>query len=105
MMDALGIPPAALRDRDALELARVWVAERGLHCALKVGLYAGDGVARETAAWGIILADMAGHVADALSVEGMGSRADLLEALIESFNIEAAAPSSQRTGGRGAERG
>jgi hypothetical protein len=100
MMDALAIPPAALRDTDALELARVWIAERGLHCSLKVGLYAGDGVSRETAAWGIILSDLAGHVADALSAEGMGSRADLLDALVESFNNEAAEPSSRRTGGR-----
>lgn len=102
MMDALAIPPAALRDTDALELARVWIAERGLHCSLKVGLYAGDGVSRETAAWGIILPDLAGHIADALSAEGMGSRADLLDALVESFNREAAEPSSRRTGGRGA---
>ena len=104
-MDALGIPPAALRDANALELARVWIAEQGLHCALKVGLYAADGVSRETAAWGIILADLAGHVADALSVEGMGSRANLLDALVERFNDEVSAPSSDRTGGRGAEAG
>ena len=104
-MDALGIPPAALRDADALELARVWIAEQGLHCSLKVGLYAGDGVSRETAAWGIIFADLAGHVADALGAEGMGPRADLLDALVESFNEEVAAPSSQRTGGRGAAAG
>ena len=102
-MDALGIPPAALRDTDSLELARVWIAQQGLHCSLKVGLYAGDGVSREMTAWGIILADLAGHVADALSAEGMGSRVTLLEALVESFNDEVAAPSSGRTGGRGAE--
>jgi hypothetical protein len=100
-MDVLGIPPAAVRDVDALELARVWIAERGLHCSLKVGMYAGDGVSRETAAWGIILADLAGHVADALSAEGMGSRADLLDALVGSFNSEVLAPSARRTGGRG----
>ena len=105
MMDALGIPPAALRDTNALELARVWIAEQGLHCSLRVGLYAGDGVSRETAAWGIILADLAGHVADALSAEGMGARTDLLDALTESFNTEMAAPSSRRTGGSGAEVG
>jgi len=104
-MDALGIPPAALRDPAALELARVWIAEQGLHCSLRVGLYAGDGVSRETAAWGIILADLAGHVADALSAEGMGSRADLLDALAERFNDEKAWPSSERTGGRVVEAG
>lgn len=49
-MDALGIPPAAVRDANALELARVWIAEQGLHCSLRVGLYAADGVDRETAA-------------------------------------------------------
>jgi hypothetical protein len=102
-MDALGIPPAAVRDANALELARVWIAEQGLHCSLRVGLYAADGVARETAAWGIILADLAGHVADALSAEGLGSRADLLDALVERFNDEAAEPSSERTGRRGRE--
>jgi len=102
-MDALGIPPAAVRDANALELARVWIAEQGLHCSLRVGLYAADGVDRETAAWGIILADLAGHVADALSAEGLGSRADLLDALVERFNDEAAEPSSERTGGRGRE--
>jgi len=32
----------------------------------------------------------------------MGSRADLLDALIESFNPKAAAPSSERTGEPGA---
>ena len=103
-MDALGIPPAALRDVSAMELGRVWVAERGLHFSLRVGLYAGDGVSRETAAWGIILADLAGHVSDALSAEGMGSRADLLDALVESFNQEAARPSSERNGERGAQQ-
>ena len=62
-------------------------------------------MSRETAAWGIILADLAGHVADALSAQGMGSRANLLDALVESFNDEVAMPSSERTGGQGAEAG
>jgi len=102
-MTALGLPPAALRDADALELARVWIAERGLHCALRVGLYTGNGASGEITAWGLILADMAGHVADALSAEGMGSRTDLLEALAERFNQEVASPTSERSGERGTE--
>jgi hypothetical protein len=102
-MDARAIPPAALRDANAVELARVWIAEQGLHCALKFGLYAHDGVDRETSAWGIILADLAGHVADALSAEGMGARAALFEAIVERFYEEVSAPSSERTGGAGSE--
>jgi len=104
-MDALAIPPAALRDGDALDRARARIAEQDLHCALKVGLYAGDGVSRETAAWGVILADLAGRVADALSAEGLGSRTALLEALIDSFGREVAGPSSERTDGRGVGAG
>jgi len=33
------IPPAAVRDPDSFELLRAWVAEKGLHCSLKVGTY------------------------------------------------------------------
>ena len=58
----------------------------------------------ETAAWGIILADLGGHVADALGADGMG-RAEPLDALIESFNDEVAAPSSRRMDGSGAAAG
>ncbi|GGL27628.1 DUF5076 domain-containing protein [Caulobacter rhizosphaerae] len=102
-MNVLGIPPAALRDAEALELARVWIAERGLHCSLRVGLYADDGASGETRAWAIILADMAGHIADALSAAGMGSRADLLDALADRFNAEVASPTSARRAEWGVE--
>ncbi|OYX05851.1 MAG: DUF5076 domain-containing protein [Caulobacter vibrioides] len=97
-MDVRVVPSAALRDANAVELARVWIAERGLHCSLKCGLYADQGVVMETTAWGIVLADMAGHVADALSAEGMGPRAALYDAIIGSFNVEAAMPTAQRAG-------
>lgn len=100
-MNALGIPPAALRDAEALELARVWIAERGLHCSLRGRLYADAGVSGETTAWGVILADMAGHVADAPRAWAPG--ADLLDALAERFNAEVASPTSERRGDRGAE--
>lgn len=100
-MDVLTIPSAALRDANAVELARIWIAEQGLHCSLKFGLYAHDGVARETMAWGIILADLAGHVADALSVEGMGNKAALFAAIVERFNDEVSSPSSARKGEAG----
>jgi hypothetical protein len=76
----------------------VWIAERGLHCALNVGMYAEAGVQQETSAWGIILADIAGHVADALSKDGLGNRAELFQAIVEGFIEETADPSSALTG-------
>lgn len=97
-MDVRIVPSAALRDPNAIELARLWIAESGLHCSLKCGLYADQGVVMETTAWGVILADMAGHVADALCAEGMGPRAALYDAIVGSFNVEATMPTAQRTG-------
>lgn len=102
-MDARAAPPAALRDVNAVELARIWIAEKGLHCSLKFGMYAEGGVEGETTAWGIILADLAGHVADALSAEGMGSRARLFDAIVETFIAEVSAPTSERMGGPSSE--
>ncbi|MCA0356781.1 MAG: DUF5076 domain-containing protein [Proteobacteria bacterium] len=100
-MDVRALPPAALRDPNAVELARVWIAEHGLHCSLRCGLYAERDVVMETTAWGIILADMAGHIADALNGAGFGPRLALFEAVVGSFNVECLAPTSERTGGGG----
>lgn len=97
-MDVRVLPSTALRDANTVELARIWIAEHGLHCSLRCGLYAGQGAVMETTAWGIILADMAGHVADALSAEGMGPRAVLYDAIVGSFNVEATFPAAQRAG-------
>jgi hypothetical protein len=97
-MNAREIPPAALRDGDAVELLRVWIAEQGLHCSMKIGMYADEGASAEIAAWGVILADLAQHVADALSAEGLGARADLLEGIVENFNEEVSSPTSERIG-------
>lgn len=68
-MKAIGIPPAARADPKAVEMARVWVAQQGLHCVLNVGTYRDSGF-REATAWGVMIADMARHVADALLAAG-----------------------------------
>jgi hypothetical protein len=100
-MQALSIPPAALRDPDAVELARIWIAERGLHCSIKVGMYAESGASREISAWGIILADITHHLAAALEAEGLGVKADLKERLVEAFQHEISTPSSDHATKRG----
>jgi len=75
-MKAQPVPPAALRDADSVEMARIWIAEKGLHCGLNIGLYENNGI-DETRAWGIILADMARHVSNALAARGSAPGADI----------------------------
>ena len=60
------VPDAALRDKDAVEMARVWIAEKGLHCSLKIGMYQESFDVPEQKAWGKILSDMTRHIANAL---------------------------------------
>lgn len=76
MTDVRIMPYAALRDTRAIGLARIRIAE-GAPLFAEVRPQCRQRVVMETTAWGVILADMAGHVADALSAEGVGPRAAL----------------------------
>ena len=92
------IPPAALEDPDAVELARIWIAAKGLHSSLRIGIYEKQGIA-ETKAWGVILADMIRHLSDALS-EGDSRKADIKAQEIMSHLVEELDwPTSSRSGG------
>ena len=92
------IPEAALRDKDAVEMLRVWIAERRMHCSIKVGMYRETTNIPEEKAWGIIFADTARHIAHALE---SGYAVNLEESLMkirDSFIKELDAPTSQATG-------
>jgi hypothetical protein len=55
----LSIPPIAKSDPDAIEVVRVWVAKGGQHVSLNPLAW------EDPQAWGIVLADLAGHIANA----------------------------------------
>jgi hypothetical protein len=55
--DELVIPGEAKRDVNSFEVLRVWIANNGQHVSLKVGVW------KDPTAWGIMLADLAGHIA------------------------------------------
>ncbi len=55
----LDIPPASLDDADAVEIARIWVTHGKLEVCLRPEIW------EEPATWGIMLADLARHVANA----------------------------------------
>lgn len=57
--DALRIPAAAMKDPRSLEVLRVWIAGGEQHVALSFGMW------EDASAWGVLLADLARHIAEA----------------------------------------
>jgi hypothetical protein len=92
------IPEAALRDENAVEMLRVWVAERGLHCSMKVGIYRDAMTIGEEKAWGTILADVAKHIANALHVKYSADLAESLDKIRDGFIAELEKPTSAANG-------
>lgn len=92
------IPEAALRDDEAVEMLRVWIAERGLHCSMKVGMYRETMNIPEEKAWGKILADVARHIANALEAGYATKAPESLQKIRESFIEELDAPTSEVKG-------
>jgi hypothetical protein len=55
----LAIPEVAARDPRSLEILRVWVANKAQHMSVRTGVW------RDPAARGIMLVDLARHIANA----------------------------------------
>jgi hypothetical protein len=72
-------------------------AENGLHCTLNIGMWQEQGV-NEARAWGMLLADVIRHVANAIEekhgFDACGVSRDIVEALLE----EIEAPTSDAKG-------
>lgn len=97
-MNERPVPEAAQRDNNSVEMLRVWIAEKGLHCSIKVGMYQESGLAREEKAWGIVLADAARHLSMALEKFYDANAEDALQAVKTSFLRELDKPTSKLTG-------
>lgn len=63
MNGELLIPPAAEGDPKAVEVIRVWVAKGGQHVSINPLVW------RDPQGWGIVLADLARHLANAYQQE------------------------------------
>ena len=61
--DILEIPEATETDSNAFELLRVWIANKQQHVSLRGGVW------EDPAAWGIMLADLARHIAESYKNE------------------------------------
>ncbi|MBL8483648.1 MAG: DUF5076 domain-containing protein [Rhodocyclaceae bacterium] len=93
------IPEAVLRDEDAVEMLRVWIAEQKLHCSIKVGMYRETMSISEEKAWGVILADIARHIAKALESGYSANEVDSLDKIRSAFLSELGGATSEAKGG------
>lgn len=98
-MNERPIPEAAFEDESAVEMLRVWIANKRIHCSMKVGMYKETTKIPEEKAWGTILADVARHLAEALESGYSTSREESLEKIRSSFEAELNHPTSKAEGG------
>lgn len=97
-MKQLVIPAAAQRDENAIQMLSAWVAERGLHSSMNVGMWQENGQ-NEPRAWGILLADVVRHVANAIQEEYGEPSGETAELIVQSLLREFEEPTSKVTGG------
>lgn len=96
MAKELCIPPEALAHR-SVEMIRVWLANEKQHCVLNIGFWEERGL-DERAAWGIVLADMIHHLADAHESEYGHNPQETVRLIRRSFEAEMDNPTSARLG-------
>lgn len=86
----LPVPSAAANDERALELARVWAAGGKQHVALATQIW------DDPASWGIMLVDLARHVANAYGASASGmTREAVLERIKVGFDAEWSHPTDE----------
>lgn len=95
MPNELNVPPGALTDQQAQELVRAWAAHGGLQCSLNPNAWPKSMAA---VGWGILLSDIARHVADALhQTENLDKKGTLCQ-IRSVFNKEIDSPTAEATG-------
>jgi hypothetical protein len=92
---ALQIPPGIASDKNACELVRAWAAHGGLQCSLNVNAWKDD---QAQIRWGILLSDIARHVADALYQSKHADKHQTLSEIRAVFNSELNDPSAETQG-------
>jgi hypothetical protein len=92
MSHELPIPPDATSDPRAREIARVWAAHGGQHVTLAA-------LWEDPAAWGVMLVDLARHVANAYALRAGVSREEAMARIRKGFDIEWQSPTDEAQGG------
>lgn len=96
-MQTLGVPPAAIRDESSINILSAWIAEKSLHCSMRIGIWQSAG-RDEPASWGILLADVVRHLSNALSEELGSEKQQVIDAILSGLENELIDPTSEITG-------
>ncbi|HMF91140.1 MAG TPA: DUF5076 domain-containing protein [Candidatus Angelobacter sp.] len=92
MKEELLIPPIAEEDPNAIEVVRVWVARGAQHVSLNPFVW------KDPEAWGIVLADLAGHLANAYQQEMGLSREETMRKITDLLLAELRHPTDTARG-------
>jgi hypothetical protein len=87
------VPPEVHDDPEAAEVVRAWIAHGDLHCTLKPTIWDDPGN------WGILLADLARHVARAFQQHAGKPPDESLARIRAAFAAEMDEPTSAPEGG------
>ena len=90
--DQLPIPSSVKTDPKSFELLRIWVANKGQHISLRSGIW------NDPAAWGIMLADLARHIAEAYHQDKGSDRLHALQRIKAAMDAELSEPTDSPTG-------
>ena len=90
--NSLVIPDAAKKDSKSFEVLRVWVANEGQHVTIRVDTW------DNPAAWGIVLADLARHIANAYQQDAGADPNIVLQSIKSLFDAEMGSPTDLPSG-------
>ena len=88
----LRVPEPALRDPDGVEIARIWAANDSQVVALRPDVW------DDPTCWGLMLVDLAKHVANAYAQMGRGDAGETLMAIRRGFDAEWGSPTDEPAG-------
>lgn len=94
----LPVPPAAEADAASREMVRVWIAGKGLHASLNIGAWDQNEGVDEVLAWGVVLADLVRHVANALEERNGIDRAETILRIRKMMEVELGSPTDEPRG-------
>lgn len=92
-MRELPIPPDAESAGQAVEVARGWIVDNKLQCSLFPTIWADT-----PEVWGILLADFAAHISDAIAAESDMSREEVHRIISKRLLAELDLPSAEHKG-------